>query len=208
MTTTQTSRLTRRFYRREPAELARALLGQTLVRVLDNGPRLAGRIVETEAYLGAPDRAAHTFGARRTPRNETMWLDGGHAYVYFTYGMHHCVNVVAQRNGQPTACLVRALEPLEGLDVMHAHRTAKRHGAKLKTTDLASGPAKLCQALAIDRQLDGLDLTTDTRLWIEKAPPVSHNNIATSARIGVQYAGDWADKPLRFFIRDNPHVSV
>ena len=106
------SRLPRRFYAQDPVTLARALLGQLLVRVTDGGARLAGRIVETEAYLGVPDRAAHTFGGRRTPRNESMWGPAGHAYVYFIYGLHHCMNVVADEPGEPTAVLLRALEPL------------------------------------------------------------------------------------------------
>src|SRR5690606_28960799 len=116
----------REFYRRDPVTVARALLGQRLVRVAQ-GVRTAGLIVEVEAYLGIPDKAAHTCGGRRTPRNESMWGDGGHAYIYFTYGMHHCMNVVAGAPGSPVAVLLRALEPVEGLEAMYARRSkAKR----------------------------------------------------------------------------------
>ena len=199
-------RPTKRFYRRDSVTLAKALLGQRLVRVLGNRKhtRLAGTIVEVEAYLGEKDRAAHTFGGRRTPRNESMWRDGGHAYVYFTYGMHHCVNVVASVAGDPVAVLIRALEPAEGLDAMYKHRSKAK-----RDTDLCSGPAKLCQALAIDRNLDGCDLTKSPHLFIEQTrrTPLHASRITTGPRIGVSYAQDWADKPLRFFITDNPHVS-
>ncbi len=192
-------RLPRSFYRRDVVRVARALLGQRLVRIF-RGQRLAGLIVEVEAYLGIPDQAAHTYDGRRTPRNQTMWGDGGHAYVYFTYGMHHCVNIVAGEVEKPVASLVRALEPVEGLDVMRRRR---------KRADLCSGPAKLTQALAIDRRLDGADLVTGRDLFIERvrnrALPASR--IGVSPRIGIDYAGEWKNKPLRFFIRDNPHVS-
>jgi DNA-3-methyladenine glycosylase len=169
-----------------------------------HGRRLSGLIVETEAYLGIPDRAAHTFGGRRTKRNASMWRDGGTAYVYFTYGMHHCLNVVAGREDQPVAVLLRALEPVEGQDIMSANRPQAR-----RARDLCSGPAKLCQALAIDRRLDGIDLTAGAPMWIEPArtAPLPPKAIARTARIGVAYAGPWAHKPLRFYLRDNPHVS-
>ena len=192
------------FFQSDPVTLARDLLGQTLVRVID-GRRLSGVIVETEAYLGEPDRAAHTFGGRRTQRNASMWLEGGHAYVYFTYGMHHCMNIVAGRAGQPVAVLLRALEPIEGIDAMYARRNKAK-----RDTDLCSGPAKLCQALAIDRTLDGRDLRCDGELFVERARrrAMPDRRIVTTSRIGVHYAGQWAPKPLRFYVRGNPHVSV
>lgn len=201
------ARLTRRFHARDPVTLARALLGQVLVRVLDDGERLAGRIVETEAYLGVIDRAAHTYGGRRTPRTESMWGPAGHAYIYFLYGMHHCVNVVAQGPGEPTAVLIRALEPLEGLERMRAHRAGRRPKARLRDTDLCSGPAKLAQALALDRRLDGTDLVEGEHLFIERGRRVPAGNIVTGPRIGIAYAGDWALRPLRFHMHGNPHVS-
>jgi DNA-3-methyladenine glycosylase len=194
------ARLTRRFYRRDPVTLAKALLGQILVRRLEDGRELAGKIVEVEAYLGIEDRAAHSFGGRRTPRNASMWGDAGHAYVYFTYGMHWCLNVVSDREDVPTACLIRALEPLEGIEEM-----TKRRG-RGREKDLCSGPAKLTQALGIDRGLDGADLVESGELYIVRGTR-SRGGIGRSPRIGVAYAKEWARKPLRFYLRGNPHVS-
>lgn len=202
------SRLSRRFYQREPITLAKALLGQVLVRRLEDGTRLAGRIVEVEAYLGVPDRAAHTFGGRRTKRNASMWKEGGHAYVYFTYGMHWCMNVVAEREGVPTACLLRALEPHDGIEVMRRLRAGKIAAERLRERDLCSGPAKLAQAMAIDRSLDGADLVISESLWIERGAAVSKRNIDAGPRIGVSYAQEWAQEPLRFYERGNIHVSA
>lgn len=201
--------MARSFFERDPVTVARALLGQRLVRVLD-GQRLSGVIVETEAYLGVEDKAAHTFGGRRTARNASMWLTGGHAYVYFTYGMHYCLNVVAGREGEPVAVLVRAIEPVEGLNVMRSLRVARRRtGAKLADRELASGPARLCQAMGIDRGLDGVDLTRGNGMFIEQVRKrtLPAGAIAVGPRIGVDYAGEWAKKPLRFWVRGNGHVS-
>ena len=182
---------------------ARLLLGQRLVRVVE-GRRIAGLIVEVEAYLGPADRAAHTFGGRRSARNASMWLGGGHAYVYFTYGMHHCVNIVCGAPGSGAAVLVRALEPSEGLAAMFARRPpAKRE------SELCSGPGRLAQALAIDRRLDGADLRSAPDLFIEalRARPLPAARVAVGPRIGVAYAGAWAARRLRFYVRGNPHVS-
>jgi len=195
--------LPRAFYTRDAVRVARALLGQRLVRYA-HGKRVSGRIVETEAYLGARDLAAHTVGGRRTRRNASMWARGGTAYVYFTYGMHHCMNVVAGEAEEPVAVLLRALEPEEGLEAMAARRRAGRRPA-----DYTSGPAKLCEALAIDRDLDGEELTGSGRLWIEKlrerAMPARW--IGIGPRVGVGYAGAWAQTPLRFWIKGHPCVS-
>jgi DNA-3-methyladenine glycosylase len=193
--------LTRRFYRRDPVTLARALLGQVLVRRLPDGRKLAGRIVEVEAYLGVEDRAAHSFGGRRTARNASMWGDAGHAYVYFTYGMHWCMNVVADRREVPTACLIRALEPLLGIEEM------KKRRQREQIIDLCSGPAKLTEALGIDGALDGVDLVEGKDgLFIVRGKRPGEP-IAASPRVGVAYAMEWARKPLRFFLEGNAHVS-
>jgi DNA-3-methyladenine glycosylase len=201
------ARLTRRFYRRDPITLAKGLLGKVLVRRFPDGRTLSGRIVEVEAYLGVPDRAAHSFGGRRTARNASMWLDGGHAYVYFTYGMHWCLNVVAERDGIPSACLIRALEPLEGLFEMRRRRAVKVPSERLRDIDLCSGPAKLTQALGIDGELDGADLVEGDSLYIVRGGRAPRT-VATSARIGVGYAKEWASKRLRFFVAGSPNVSV
>jgi DNA-3-methyladenine glycosylase len=195
-----------------PVEIARSLLGQRLVRVHE-GTRLAGLIIEVEAYLGVPDRAAHTYNGRRTPRNASMWKDGGHAYVYFTYGMHHCFNVVAGQIDDPVAVLVRAVQPVEGIDEMRRfraqRRSKKRAATALRETGLCSGPAKLCQAMRIDRSLDGIDLVRHDHLWIEQARPRPYpdTEVVAAPRIGVAYAGDWASKPLRFYLKNSPYVS-
>jgi DNA-3-methyladenine glycosylase len=183
--------------------LARRLLGQRLVRVID-GRRLAGTIVEVEAYLGAEDRAAHTYGGRRTARNASMYLEGGHAYVYFIYGMHYCMNVVCGAAGVGTAVFIRALEPTEGIEIMRSRRRAAP-----RERDLCSGPAKLAQALGIDRTLDGEDLRSSDRLFIEKVAVGERapRRIGSGPRIGIAYAGEWALKPLRFYVRGNSHIS-
>ncbi len=178
------------------------------MRRLGNGVELSGRIVETEAYLGIRDRAAHSFGGRRTERNESMWLDGGHVYVYFTYGMHWLLNIVSEREGQPTACLIRALEPLDGVEEMRRNRAGKVSLERLKELDLCSGPAKLTEALRIDGEQDGLDLVDGEELYLEHGRPVTADRIVTTSRIGVAYARGWAKRRLRFYVRDNPHVSM
>ncbi|TVQ33698.1 MAG: DNA-3-methyladenine glycosylase [Phycisphaeraceae bacterium] len=200
----------REMFRIDAAELSQRLLGRRLVRILDGGERLSGRIVETEAYLGAQDLAAHCAGNRRTPRNESMYGPPGIAYVYFTYGMHHCVNVVCAEEGSPAAALIRALAPEEGLDRMRHNRTGPRRASPLRDHDLCSGPAKLCQALAIDRALDSADLVNGDRLFIEGADAGSlfeQAEIANAARIGVDSAGSWAKAPLRWYVKHCPHVS-
>ena len=192
-----------RDFARDPVTLARRLLGQRLVRLQD-GRRVAGRIVEVEAYLGAVDEAAHTYGGRRTPRNASMYLEGGHAYVYFVYGMHYCMNVVCGKADEGVAVLLRALEPCEGLEEMARRRPTARREA-----DLCRGPACLTAALAVDRTLDGADLLRDPRIWIERLRKraLPAREIVTTPRIGVDYAGAWSLEPLRFLIRDNPCVS-
>lgn len=195
--------LPRSFYRRDAVTVARALLGQRLESGL-GGAATAGLIVETEAYLGIEDRAAHTFGGRRTKRNASMWGEGGHAYVYFVYGMHHCFNVVTGGADEPHAVLVRALAPVAGIEAMLARRPAAR-----RPGDLCSGPARLCAALGIDRAVDGADLVEGRLLRIVRArrAELPAGAIASGPRVGVDYAGDWASAPLRFWLDGDPHVS-
>lgn len=198
--------LPKEFFAVSARRLARSLLGCVLVRELPRGGRLAGRIVETEAYLGVQDRASHAHAGRRSQRNESMYAPGGTAYVYFTYGMHYCMNVVCGPEGVPMAALVRALEPLEGLDAMRRHRS---HGDReARDVDLCSGPGKLCQALAIDRALDRWDLTQGRTLWLEEGARRRGERIVLRARVGLGDAGIWKDRPLRYLLAGNRHVSV
>lgn len=192
-------RLALDFYLRDTETVARDLIGKRLVHVVD-GERLSGVIVETEAYLGIADRAAHSFGDKRTPRTESMYLEGGHSYVYFIYGMHYCFNVVTGPAEHPEAVLIRALVPTEGVERMKLRRQSARE------VDLASGPGKLCQALGIDRSCDRVSLVKSKKLFIENGPALKGEIIA-SPRIGVAYAGEAAQWPLRFSLVGNPHVS-
>ena len=195
------ARLGRDFYTRaDTLRVARELLGKRLV-VPAGGARVSGRIVEVEAYLGAGDRAAHSYGGRRTRRTETMYAVGGTAYVFFVYGMHHQFNVVTGPEGLPHAVLVRAVEPEEGVGVMRGRRPVP------KERELTSGPGKLCRALGIDLTFDGEDLT-GSRVWVEDAGDrVEPGQIAAGTRIGVAYAGEDALKPWRFWVKGNEYVS-
>jgi DNA-3-methyladenine glycosylase len=181
--------------------VARDLLGCVLVVPGPDGSRVSGIIVETEAYRGPEDRASHAYGGRRTRRTETMYQIGGTAYVYFVYGMYHQFNVVTNVCETPHAVLVRGLEPLEGIEWMRGRRPG-RSGA-----NLANGPGKLCLALGIDRSLDGADLLKD-RVWIEgRACPVLPSSISRGPRIGIEYAGAWAKRPWRFWLKDDAFVN-
>ena len=190
--------------------LAQKLIGAKLCRRF-GGEVLSGRIVETEAYLGVIDRAAHSFGGRRTPRTEPMFREPGTAYVYMTYGMHHCFNVVCGAVDEPVAVLVRAVEPVVGADRMRAHRsltaTGKPRRRALEDSDLCSGPARLCQAMRIDRNLTGRDLCVSDDVWIDLRGSEKRGDLANGTRIGVGYAGSWALKPLRWYEIGSRHVS-
>ncbi|MEM8835376.1 MAG: DNA-3-methyladenine glycosylase [Planctomycetota bacterium] len=186
-------------------DLAPALLGCVLVRALDDGTRLSGRIVETEAYVGPEDRASHAFNGHRSARNEHMYARPGTSYVYFTYGMHYCMNIAAFKKDHPAAVLIRALEPLDGIEPMRAHRRRPNAKRALSDRDLCSGPAKLCQALRIDKDLSGFDLCVRETLWLERGDAPA--SIETGPRIGIDRAQEWVAKPLRFWEAENPNVS-
>jgi DNA-3-methyladenine glycosylase len=194
------SRLSRTFFARDTLTVARELLGQRLVRVLD-GVRLSGRIVEVEAYVGEEDQASHA-RCGRTERNAPMYGPPGRAYVYFIYGMHHCLNAVTEWDGYPAAVLIRALEPLEGLELMRARRGG------VPDLRLTSGPARLCQALAIDRRFDRADLCAPGAvLFVEEDGLVPEQAVATGPRIGVRGDEVALTVPWRFYVRENPNVS-
>lgn len=178
--------LPRAFYNRDARTVAQALLGKLLIHRVD-GVLRAGRIVEVEAYLGPGDMAAHT-ARGPTPRTRAMFGPPGHVYVYLVYGMHHCMNVVTEPEGVGTAVLLRALEPVANLACA------------------ANGPGRLCKAMDIDLDDYGHDLLSDS-LYIAAPPVVEPFSIVTRARVGVGYAGEWAAKPLRFYVEGSRCVS-
>jgi len=194
-------KLPQAFYAREDTiAVARDLLGKLIVVPDAEGRRVSGMIVETEAYLGVTDRAAHSYGGRRTPRNEATYLAGGHVYVFFVYGMYYQLNVVTGPAETPHVVLIRAVEPVEGIEIMRERRGA------MKDRNLTSGPGKLCIALAIDHSINGEDLRGN-RIWLEDRRSFADDEIAAGKRIGIDYAGKDAEKPWRFWVKDNPFVS-
>ncbi len=184
------------FFERPAIEVAPELLGRVLVRRLPDGTRLAGRIVETEAYEPG-DPASHGFRGP-TPRNASMFGPPGRLYVYFTYGHHWMMNVVTRPRGQGSAVLLRALEPLEGLAAMASARGRDHVG------DLCSGPGKLAQALGVDRSHDGEDLVRGAVIWLEAGDPVGAERIEAGGRVGVSVG---VDDPWRFVVSGDPFVS-
>lgn len=179
-------KLPRSFYDRDTQLVARELLGKLLVHET-GGVQRVGKIVETEAYLGERDLAAHS-SKGLTPRTKTMFGPPGHAYVYFIYGMHHCMNVVTEREGHASAVLLRALEPVKNLE----GRTC--------------GPGLLCRAMGVDRRMNGHDLLSDD-FFIAAPESLEKITIVKRARVGVDYAKHWSKRLLRFYIKGNPHVS-
>ena len=155
------ARLSREFYAQDTLEAARALLGKILVRRLD-GEILAGRVVETEAYVGRCDKACHAYGYRRTARTETLFSQPGTAYIYLIYGMYHCLNFVTEPEGEPAAVLLRAIEPVAGIETMARLRYGDKPLTAYRRKNFLNGPGKVCRALALTREENGLDLTGDT----------------------------------------------
>jgi DNA-3-methyladenine glycosylase len=198
------ARFAREFFARDTLAVARDLLGTRLVRLLD-GQRLSGIVVECEAYIGQDDTACHA-SRGRTRRNEVMFGPPGYAYIYFTYGMHWMLNVVTEAEGFPAAVLLRAIQPVEGIETMRALRKAQRKSRA--DPGLTGGPARLTRALAIDKTLNGADLVAGERLWLEPNASVPGGSVGRGPRIGVQYAAE-KDRlaPWRFWVLDNPYVS-
>jgi len=185
------------FYARDTVKVAPDLLGKLLVRVIED-ERLIGRIVEVEAYRGKDDPASHAFRGL-TARNAPMYGEPGHAYIYFTYGNHYCLNITTQRMGEPGAVLLRAVQPLEGLSVM------KRLRPSVPDTELTNGPGKLTKAMAIDKSLNEQDMTVGGPLFVTESS-VAQVDYETwrSTRIGIR---EGLDKQWRFFLKGNPYVS-
>ena len=192
-------KINRTFYQNNNLQVAENLLGKIIVREY-NKQRLTAMIVETEAYIGKDDSACHA-AKGLTQRTEVMFGEAGMAYVYFVYGMHYMLNIVTEEINFPAAVLIRAVEPLSGNDVMANNRNV--HGK-----NISNGPAKLCQALNIDKSLNGWDITKGEKLWFEEHEAISTFEIANSPRVGIDYAKEKDRKaPWRFYIENNPYVS-
>ncbi|XP_065900090.1 uncharacterized protein [Dysidea avara] len=194
-------KLDRKFFDQPCKDLAIALLGTVLVRE-HSGSLIKGKIVETEAYLGGVDKAAHSYEGKKTSRNEAMFMCPGTCYVYSIYGVHNCVNISSR--GEGAAVLIRALEPVNGVELMRTLR-GKVAG---KDHELCKGPGNLCKALNITKEFNKVDLTSSDEIWLEQDQPTCTVEILSSSRIGVDYAGpEWSSKLLRFFVKDSWAVS-
>ena len=191
-------RLARAFFERDTLEVAKALLGKRLIRKTEDGAAAIGIIVETEAYRGRFDKAAHTYKGK-SARTEVIFGPKGHAYIYLIYGMYHCLNITCGPEDEPECVLIRALEPIEGLTHMHKRRRTQ------KTKNLCSGPGKLCMALELSREQNGEDFCTGQILYLEEGenPP----EITASPRINIGYAEEAIEYPWRFTIANSPFVS-
>ena len=185
------------FYEQKTIDVAKQLLGKYLVRKHPEGKTI-GRIVETEAYIGPQDLACHA-SRGRTARTEVMFGPAGRAYVYFIYGFYNMLNLVTEATNYPAAVLIRAVEPMDGIELM---KTRRQNGS---LRNLASGPGKLCQAFAVDRTLNGADLSGNVLYVEDRSEPAA--NIRATPRIGVDYAGKWKSKTYRFLIRGSEFVS-
>lgn len=200
-------KLPREFYERTSLEVSKQLLGKYLVHIV-NGTKIIGRIVEVEAYMGPEDKAAHSYNNRRTERTEVMFGPPGHAYVYFIYGKNYCMNVVCEEIGKPQAVLIRALEPIEGIDIMANLRYGKSidECAKREIIGLTNGPGKACKALDITKAQNGADLCGD-ELYIAEQEEEEQMDVVTTTRININYAEEAVHYPWRFYIKDNKYIS-
>ncbi|MCP8968181.1 DNA-3-methyladenine glycosylase [Ectobacillus ponti] len=197
------------WYEGDTLEVAKRLLGHKLVHMVD-GRKRSGFIVEVEAYKGPDDKAAHSYGGRRTDRTEVMFGPPGHAYVYLIYGMYHCFNIITAPEGIPQGVLIRALEPAEGIEEMKAARFGKIDITKSQYRNLTNGPGKLCRALDITFAQRGLSLLGD-ELYMEVVEPEQHLSkqyeMAAGPRINIDYAEEAIHYPWRFYYKGHPFVS-
>ncbi len=199
--------LSRDFYNRDSLTVAKELLGKVLVHHI-GGQKISAKIVEAEAYMGIEDKAAHSYGGKRTPRVEVMYGGPGFSYVFIIYGMYYCFNIVTREEGNPQAVLIRAVEPIAGFDLMAQNRFKKPYEQLTvsQIKGLTNGPGKLCNAFLIDKNLNGEDLC-GSRLYVEDGANEKFSTVSTT-RVGVDYAGEAKDYPWRFYIKDNKYVSV
>lgn len=200
-------KLDREFYNRDTVLVAKELLGKIIVHEI-NGQKLSAKIVETEAYMGITDKAAHSYGGRKTPRVEVMYGKAGFSYVFIIYGMYYCFNTVTREEGTPQAVLIRAVEPVEGINLMAENRFKKSYDqlTKSQIKNLTNGPGKLCGALLIDKKQNGEDLCGN-KLYIEEGKEENFN-IISAKRIGIDYAEEAREYLWRFYIENNKYVSV
>ncbi|MFA7418417.1 MAG: DNA-3-methyladenine glycosylase [Melioribacteraceae bacterium] len=194
-------KLLQEFYNRKVNTVAKALLGKIFVRK-DQSLLLSGKIVEVEAYNWQHDEASHSFNGK-TKRNEVMFGEAGHLYVYFTYGMHFCANVVTGKVGFGSAVLIRAIEPIDGINIMTLNRLGKETINKKELINLCNGPAKICQAFGINCSSNGINLQAD-EIFIIDSPEIKPSKIISTTRIGIKKS---IDLPWRYYIKDNPFVS-
>ena len=201
------ARLSREFYAGDTVEAARNLLGKILVRRMETGELLAGRITETEAYIGRCDKACHAYNYRRTTRTETLFAPPGHAYIYLIYGMYHCLNFVTEPEGEPAAVLLRGIQPLAGMETMQRLRYGDKPLTPYRLAHFLDGPGKVCQALGLTRQENGLDLTENTLFLCDSpediglsCPILPPETMRSGPRIGIDYAEEARDFPWRFWL--------
>ena len=202
------ARLLREFYDRDTVAVARDLLGRCLVRRLEDGTVLAGRITETEAYIGRCDKACHAYQYRRTPRTEPLFLAPGHAYIYLIYGMYHCLNFVTEPEGEPAAVLLRAVTPLAGEETILRLRYGDRPLTRFRAKNFLNGPGKVCQGFSLSRAQNGRDLVEGDTLFLCDGPedlglpprPPARERIRSGPRIGVDYAEEARAFPWRFWL--------
>lgn len=199
-------RLPRSFFADDTQKVAQALLGKILVRESKAGT-LAGKIVETEAYMGTKDKAAHVYKDKKTERNKVVYKKAGFIYIYLCYGIHWQLNFTTGKKDEPECILIRALEPIAGEKEMLKNREEQSSAAKITKTEISNGPGKLCQALQLDRSFYGEDLTTSNKIWVKEGKEVPEDKIKTSPRVGIDYAEEYADKPWRYFVERNEFVS-
>lgn len=190
-------RLTRQFFLQPTLRIAKELLGTYIIHKIDQ-EKIIGKIVETEAYIGPYDRASHAYGYKRTPRNRAEYMIGGHIYIYLIYGIYWQLNISTCKEGKPECILIRSLEPI----------SLNSKSRILNSKKVANGPGKLCNYLKLNKSHYGLDVCSSKEVWLEKGEKVESDEILVSARIGIDYAGKWALKPWRFYIKNNPFVSV
>lgn len=190
------------FQETDALECAKALLGKKLLTRV-NGKSCSALITETEAYCAPEDKASHAYNYRKTARTQTMYEKGGVAYVYLCYGIHNLFNIVCGPEGMPHAVLIRALQPLDGIEIMMKRRKMDKAGFRL-----SSGPGTLSQAMGIDLSFNGCILSPESGIWIEDTSAnIDDDEIVSTTRIGIEYAGEWASKPWRFYLANSQWIS-